>query len=75
MIDRLHNQQGNNVLFADGTTLDPETLTITASNGMDLTPRIMWCESRGKYTTAFVKEHLPLENMVKYPIKSMTYNP
>ena len=74
MIDRLHNQQGNNILFANGTTLDTVTLTITASNGMDLTPRIMWCETRGKYTTAFVKEHLPLENMVKYPVKSMTYN-
>lgn len=73
-INQLHNQQGNNILFANGTTLDPVTLTITASDGMDLTPRIMWCESRGKYTTAFVREHLLLENMVKYPIKSMTYN-
>jgi hypothetical protein len=75
MIDRLHNQQGNNVLFANGTTLDPATLKITAIDGMDLTPRIMWCKTRGEYTTAFVKEHLPIDSMVKYPIKSMTYKP
>jgi len=73
MIDRLHDQQGNNILFDPDTAIDPNTLTITAGNGRDLTPRIMWCETRGKYTTAFVKEHLPLENMVKYPVKSMTY--
>ena len=74
MIDGLHNQLGNNILFDADTTVDPDTLTITAGNGMDLTPRIMWCETRGKYTTAFVKEHLAMENMVKYPVKSMTYN-
>jgi hypothetical protein len=74
MIDGLHNQLGNNILFDPGTTVDPATLKITAGNGMDLTPRIMWCETRGKYTTAFVKQHLALENMVKYPVKSMTYN-
>ncbi len=75
MIDRLHDQQGNNILFQAGTTMDPATLKISTKNGHDLTPRIMWCQTRGKYTTAFIKEHLPLENMQKYPLKSMTYNP
>jgi hypothetical protein len=74
IIDCLYNNGGNNILFESGTTINPVTLKITASTGMDLTPRIMWCESRGKYTTAFVKEHLPLANMVKYPQKSTTYN-
>jgi hypothetical protein len=53
--------------------MDPNTLKISTKNGHDLTPRIMWCETRGKYTTAFIKEHLPIKNMVKYPVKSMTY--
>jgi len=73
-IEQLHDQQGNNVLFESSTTMDPVTLKIKSKNGRDLTPRIMWCATRGVYTTAFVKEHLPLENMVKYPLKSMTYN-
>lgn len=73
MIDSLYADQGNNILFEPGTTMDPNTLAIHGPNGLDLTPRIMWCETRGKYTTAFVKEHLPIENMVKYPLKSMTY--
>ena len=72
MIDRLHEQQGNNVLFEPGTSMDPATLKILTKYRYDLTPRIMWCETRGKYTTAFVREHLPLENMVKYPYKSIT---
>jgi hypothetical protein len=74
MVDGLHEQLGNNILFEPGTTIEPDTLKISTKNGHDLTPRIMWCETRGAYTTAFVKEHLPLENMVKYPVKSMTYN-
>jgi hypothetical protein len=74
MINRLHDQQGNNILFDPGTTLDPVTLKISTKNGHDLTPRIMWCETRGAYTTAFVREHLPLKNMQKYPLKSTTYN-
>jgi hypothetical protein len=73
-IDQLYNNGGNNILFEPETCMDPDTLKIRGQHGMDLTPRIMWCETRGKYTTAFVKEHLPLENMVKYPIKSTTYN-
>lgn len=75
MIDRLHNCGGNNILFEPGTAMDPDSRYIYASTGMDLTPRIMWCKTRGEYTTAFIKEHLPLENMVKYPLKSMTYRP
>lgn len=74
MIDRLHNGGGNNVLFEPGTTMDPATLKISASTGRDLTPRIMWCETRGVYTSIFIKQHLPIENMQKYPQKSMTYN-
>jgi hypothetical protein len=74
MIDKLHNQQGNNVLFIPETTIDPKTLKIKSANGMDLTPRIMWCQTRGQYTSKFIKEHLPLANMVKYPQKSTTYN-
>jgi hypothetical protein len=74
MIDRLHLEQGNNILFEPGTVMDLTTLKITAKTGMDLTPRIMWCQTRGSYTTAFIKEHLPMERMVKYPVKSMTYN-
>lgn len=74
MLDRLHSQGGNNILFDTGTYMDPDTLQIFSHNGRDLTPRIMWCETRGKYTTAFIQEHLPLENMQKYPLKSMTYS-
>jgi hypothetical protein len=73
-ITQLHDQQGNNILFEIGTTMDPETLKIKSKNGRDLTPRIMWCETRGEYTTKFVKEHLPLENMQKYPLKTKTYS-
>jgi hypothetical protein len=73
-INELYIDQGNNILFDADTTMDPATLKIQTKNGMDLTPRIMWCETRGAYTTTFVKEHLPLANMVKYPLKSMTYN-
>jgi hypothetical protein len=72
MVNSLHQQLGNNILFEPGTTWDPNTLKISTKNGLDLTPRIMWCETRGAYTTAFIREHLPLENMVKYPVKSMT---
>lgn len=74
MVNRLYANLGNNILFDAGTTMDATTLKITADTGMDLTPRIMWCETRGKYTTAFIREHLPLECMQKYTIKSMTYN-
>jgi hypothetical protein len=72
MIDRLYDQGGNNVLFDPNTTMDPATLKIRAGTGQDLTPRIMWCATRGSHTTAFVKEHLPVEHMQKYPLKSMT---
>jgi hypothetical protein len=74
MLDRLHNQGGNNILYDSETFMDPASLKIKGPKGMDLTPRIMWCETRGKYTTAFIQEHLPLECMQKYPLKSMTYN-
>ena len=74
-INRLHQLGGNNILFDTGQVcMDPNTLQISHANGMDLTPRIMWCKTRGKHTTAFIKEHLPVENMVKYPLKSTTYN-
>lgn len=72
-IQQLYLDQGNNVLFNPDTTIDTETLKIRGGNGMDLTPRIMWCETRGHYTTHFIKQHLPLENMQKYPQKSATY--
>jgi hypothetical protein len=74
MTDRLYNDGGNNILFDATTSINPDTLEIRGKNNMDLTPRVMWAEDRGVYTTAFVKEHLPLENMVKYPLKSMTCN-
>ena len=74
MIDQLYDQGGNNILFDPNTTMDPATLKITAGTGQDLTPRIMWCATRGEYTTAFIKEHLHVEHMQKYPLKSMTYN-
>lgn len=74
MVDRLYNNQGNNILFDPGTRIYIDTLKITAADNRDLTPRIMWCQTRGKYTTAFIKEHLPIENMVKYPQKSVTYS-
>ena len=74
MINTLYNDGGNNVLFDPGTQFNTNTLEIYSAKGINLTPRIMWCKTRGKYTTAFIKEHLPLENMVKYPVKSMTYN-
>ena len=69
MIDCLHSQGGNNVLFESDTHMDPNTLKIRGRNGMDLTPRIMWCETRGSYTSKFIKEHLPLQFMQKYPLK------
>jgi hypothetical protein len=72
LLDNLHSEQGNNILFESGTVIDPCSLKITAQNGMDLTPRIMWCKTRGTYTTDFVKKHLPIEHMVKYPLKSTT---
>lgn len=74
MIDQLYHDGGNNILFDANTSIDLQSLKIQAQYGMDLTPRIMWCETRGKYTTAFIKEHLPLENMVKYPVKSTSYS-
>lgn len=73
-IEQLYLDQGNNILFDSNTYMNPDSLNIRARNGMDLTPRIMWCETRGTYTTAFIKEHLPLKNMQKYPLKSMTYS-
>jgi hypothetical protein len=72
VLDRLNSEQGNNILFAPGTVIELESLTITAHNGMNLTPRIMWCQTRGTYTTSFIKQHLPAERMVKYPLKSTT---
>jgi hypothetical protein len=75
MVEALYNNSGNNILFAPDTQMDPDTLAIRGPNGLDLTPRIMWCETRGKYTTAFVREHLPIQHMQKYPLKSTTYNP
>ena len=74
MLSQLHDLGGNNVLFEPGTIIDVDTLQITTQNGRSLTPRIMWCETRGKYTTEFIKAHLPMENMVKYPLKSTIYN-
>lgn len=74
MIDQLYDQGGNNILFDPNTTMDPATLKIAAGNGRDLTPRIMWCATRGSHTTAFIKEHLPIVHMQKYPLKSMTYS-
>ena len=73
MIDCLYNLGGNNILFDPDTVMNPETYQIFAKNGMDLTPRIMWCETRGAYTSALIREQLPLEYMVKYPLKSITY--
>lgn len=72
LIESLHNNQGNNVLFDPRTTMDPDTLKIYGPNHLSLEPRVCWCETRGVYTTNFIKEHLPLEHMVKYPYKSMT---
>jgi len=74
MVEQLYTDQGNNILFQYGTAMDPDTLKIASADGRDLTPRIMWCETRGSYTTAFVKEHLPIAHMQKYPLKSITYN-
>lgn len=67
VVDRLYNDLGNNILFDSGTRFNLDTLEIRAGNGMSLTPRIMWCETRGKYTTEFIKQHLPSEFMQKYP--------
>ena len=74
MINTLYNDGGNNVLFNPGTQFNPDTLEIYSAKGMHLTPRIVWCKNRGKYTTEFIKAHLPVENMVKYGTKSMTCN-
>lgn len=72
LVERLYNDGGNNILFEPGVTLNPDTLEIYTSSQLNLTPRIMWCKTRGTYTTNFIKAHLPIENMVKYPIKSKT---
>lgn len=72
LVECLYNDGGNNILFEPGVTLNPETLEIYTANGLNLTPRIMWCETRGAYTTNFIKTHLPIENMIKYPLKSKT---
>jgi hypothetical protein len=73
MIDQLYNNGGNNILFDADTYMNPNTLEIKNKNGRDLTPRVMWAEDRGARTTAFIKEHLPVECMQKYPTKSTTY--
>jgi len=72
LVERLYNNGGNNILFQPGVTLNPNTLEIYTAQHLNLTPRIMWCETRGVYTTNFIKTYLPIENMVKYPLKSMT---
>ena len=72
LVEQLYNDGGNNVLFDPGVKLNPNTLEIYNKNHLNLTPRIMWCETRGKYTTDFIKKHLPIEHMVKYPLKSTT---
>lgn len=71
IIEDLYNDRGNNILFDPKTFMIPETLEIY-NDGMNLTPRICWCETRGVRVTNFIKEHLPLERMVKYPYKSKT---
>lgn len=71
LLERLHNNQGNNILFDANTYMIPETLEIF-NRHMNLTPRICWCETRGEYTTNFIKQHLPLDRMIKYPYKSTT---
>ena len=72
LVERLYNNGGNNILFESGVTLNPNTLEIYTAQHLNLTPRICWCETRGVYTTNFIKTYLPIENMVKYPLKSMT---
>ena len=72
LVERLYNDGGNNILFDPGVTLNPNTLEIHTASGLNLTPRICWCETRGAYTTDFIKTHLPIENMVKYRLKSTT---
>jgi hypothetical protein len=72
LVERLHNDGGNNILFDPKVTLNPDTLEIHTANGLNLTPRICWCETRGAYTTEFIKTYLPIENMVKYRLKSTT---
>ena len=72
LVERLYNDGGNNILFNPEVTLNPDTLEIHTADGLNLTPRIMWCETRGAYTTDFIKTHLTIENMVKYRLKSTT---
>jgi hypothetical protein len=72
LVEVLYNNGGNNILFDPGVTLNPDTLEIYNKNHLNLTPRICWCETRGEYTTNFIKTYLPIENMVKYPLKSTT---
>lgn len=66
LVEDLHDDRGNNILFSPGVTFDPETLKITTPD-RDLTPRICWCETYGEQTVRILKEYLPLENMVRYP--------
>lgn len=71
LIEDLHNDRGNNILFSPDVTFDPGTLKINYRSGhqsLDLTPRICWCETRGAEVVKIIKETLPLENMVRYPV-------
>jgi hypothetical protein len=70
-VEILYNDGGNNILFDDSVVFDPTDLTIYRQ-GQNLTPRIIWCETRGAHAVEFIKAHLPIENMVKYPLKSTT---
>lgn len=69
LITDLHNDLGNNILFSPEVFLDPTTLGIQhRGHGMDLTPRLCWCETFGERTVQIIREHLPVENMRRYPI-------
>lgn len=69
LICQLHDGKGNNILWYPTVIFDPETLKIRCRDPyIDLTPRICWCDTYGAQTVEFIREHLPPENMRRYPV-------
>lgn len=71
LVQDLHNNRGNNLLFSPGVSFDAATLKIAYRDralNLDLTPRICWCETRGERTVKIIKEKLPLERMIRYGV-------
>ena len=70
LLKQLHDDQGNNVLWSPTVTINLETLRIRCRDPfLDLTPRICWDAEKGKQIVDFIKDHLPVQNMIQYAIQ------